>query len=514
MITHFLSILIWFPILSGVLIVLLDHGSHHPRFCQLLALASALLTLLLALLMYWHFDTTSALLQFNENKTWVAAFNIHYALGIDGIALTFVLLNVFANLIMVLSVWRYMESNAAIYMALILMSTGILNAIFASGDGLLFYLFWEASMIPVYLATGLWGQDGRSAATMKFFLYNLLGSFLMLVAMIYLYQKSGSFAFVDWQALHLSATQEDLVFLGFMAAFAVKMPMWPFHTWFADIHSEAPKGGSIVLALLMIKMGAYGLLRLILPLVPGVSSWLIHLMVLLALFAVIYVAIATLAQRDMRRLVAYASISHMGMVTLGVFVVILLLASNDSGFAFSNQSAAILALQGAIFQAVAHAFTSAGLFIGVSLLLARFGSAFVSDYSGIARVMPIFAVFMMLFILANVGLPGTSGFVGEFFIVLAVWKASPWTAAFAALTLVLTPAYTLWFGKRVIFGAVRHPALHHAKDIGALEVLIFLLLAVPVIWLGVYPQALLHVSEASSAHLVSTIQLKLTQGAL
>jgi NADH-quinone oxidoreductase subunit M len=504
---HLLSIFIWLPILGAALVSFLAKFVSE-RAVKWTGLVLALIILGLCVPLYLNFDAANGNMQFVENYSWIKMLNAHYALGADGISVLFIILTAFTNLIMVLSAWRYVQTRVAEYMAIFLLATGITNAIFAAQDGLLFYVFWEASMIPLYLGLGLWGGEKRNHAALKFFLFNFLGSLMMLLSFVALYFISGSFSFAEWLNLPLIGLMQNWLFLGLFIAFAVKIPMWPLHTWFADIHEQAPLGGSIVLSALMLKLGAYGLLRLNLPMVPGISHGLVMTVVILSLMAIVYVAFACIAQKDMRRLVAYASISHMGIATLGIFMVLLIVIAKASAVDFTVHTDALLSLQGAVFQLIAHAFASGALLVMTMILLERFRSSRILNVEGLAKTMPMFAFFFVLFAMSNVGLPGTTGFVGEFLVILAALNGNFWIALVAAFTLILSPAYMLWWVKRSIFGV---PAGNKVvKDIHGIEILILVLLALPVLILGVYPAWILNLSAAANAHIVDIVLHKLT----
>ncbi|MDF2939817.1 MAG: nuoM [Gammaproteobacteria bacterium] len=504
---YLLSLLIWLPIVGGMLVLMLSKihsGTVLPRW---VALLFAVATLGLCVPLYMGFDASSYHMQYVENYSWIPQFGLRYALGVDGISLLFIALTCFTNLIIILAAWRVVKHHVAQYMAVFLFSTGIMNGAFCSLDAILFYSFWEASMIPMYLGIGMWGGQRRAYAAIKFFLYTLLGSVFMLIAFLYLAGKSGSFSIIDFQNISLSPYTQNWVFLAFLAAFAVKIPMWPVHTWLPDAHTEAPAGGSVVLAALMLKMGAYGFIRLAMPIVPGVTQSMDWLLIALSLIAIVYVGFATIVQKDMKRLIAYSSVSHMGLVTLGIFMVFRLVREVN-GINFPAHEEAIISVQGAMFQMIAHAFSSGALFLGASLLFQRFGSRQINDYRGLANVMPIFAAFYMLFAMANVGLPGTSGFVGEFLIILAAFKVNFWVALAAGSTLVIAPAYTLWMYKRVLFGEVKNHSLAKGKDVTGLELFVFILLAAPILIFGIYPDLILQVSHATVAHFVDLVVSK------
>jgi NADH-quinone oxidoreductase subunit M len=514
MLSPILSLLIGLPFIAGILLLVFSGLRMPVQGIKALALLFALALLALGVPLYTHFDPSHVGLQFVEIHAWLPLFHMQYALGVDGISVLFILLTLFANLIMVLSAWRYAKAPVAEYFALFFFSTGLLNGIFCAQDAMLFYFFWEASMVPLYLGIGIWGGEYRSIAALKFFLFNMLGSLLMLIAIVYLYLQSGSFSLSLWQTLPLSHTQEDWIFVAFFLAFAVKLPIWPLHTWFTDLHAEAPIGGAIALAALMLKNGGYGFLRFNVGLVPGISEWLVWTVMALALIAIIYMGFVALVQKEMRRFIAYSSISHMGIVLLGIFMVTMILCQSPSGQLLSAHADAVLSLQGAIFQMITHAFTSAGLFLLVALLAARFGSSFIQDYQGLAKNMPVLAAFFVLFSLSAVGLPGTAGFIGEFFVVIAAMHTHFWVSLLAGLTLIISPAYMLWVVKRIIFGVPRVEMSEAVvADLGCIEWLLMLLLAVPVVYFGFFPHAILDLSAANSSHWVDVSLAKLPVGA-
>ncbi len=509
MLTHVLSLLIWLPMVFGLALLLLNAIQIKPGIIKALGLIFSLLILGLCAVLYGHFDASFFTLQLNEMHDWIPLLNIHYALGVDGLSVLFILLTCFTNLIIVLSAWKHVETKVAEYLAIFLFSTGILNGIFAAQDAMLYYFFWEASMIPLYLGVGIWGGERRAYAALKFFLYNMLGSLAMLLGFVYLYLLTGSFSLSAWQSLSLSPWAINLLFLAFFLSFAVKMPMWPLHTWFADLHAEAPAGGSIALAALMLKNGGYGFLRFNLPMVPGISSHFDWVLIGLALIAVVIVGLSSLAQKDMKRLIAYSSVSHMGIVTLGIFMVMMILMGSNTTL-LTSHTAAVLSIQGAIFQMISHAFASGGLFILVACLAARFGSSLIQDYQGLAKTMPVFAAFFVLFAMAGVGLPGTTGFVGEFLVILAALPSHFWVAFIAGCTLIISPAYMLWLLKRVIFGEASAQNVSRVyQDVSCVEWIMMLLLAIPVIYFGVFPQGILNLTAVSSSHLVDLVSAKL-----
>ena len=502
---NLLNLLIWLPILFGVLVLGVGRFTASVGLTKLVGVVFSILILALCVPLYVHFDASNGAMQFTEVFNWIPTLHIQYALGADGISVLFIILTCFTNLIIVLSALQHVKKHVAEYMALFLFSTGVLNGLFVAQDAFLFYVFWEASMIPVLLGIGIWGGERRSYAVIKFFLFNMLGSLMLLAALAYLYIQFGTFNLNTLQGLSLPLHAQNWLFFAFFAAFAVKMPMWPFHTWFADLHHEAPAGGAIALATLMLKTGAYGFLRFALPITPGVSHAVVMLLLILALIAIVYVGFAAVVQKDLKRLIAYSSISHMGIATLGIFMVLLLVTQADST-ALSNQTDALLGLQGAVFQMVTHAFASGGMFILVAMLAARFGSSLIQDYQGLAKTMPVLAFFFVIFAMSNVGLPGTAGFIGEFFVILGALHGNFWIAAVAACTLVVSPAYMLWVVKRVIFGEVNPaaPTAVYAKLTGV-EWLMMILLTVPVIYFGFYPHPILHLSEAANQNLLHVV---------
>ena len=473
-----LSVVIWLPIVFGGL-VLATGNDRNAGMARWLALLGALLGLLVALPLYTGFDRMTSAMQFVELKPWISQFNIHYHLGVDGISLLLVLLNCFFTLIVVIAGWQVIEKRVAQYMASFLIMSGLINGVFISLDAMLFYVFWEAMLIPMFIIIGVWGGPNRVYAALKFFLYTLLGSLLMLVALLYLYFKSGSFSILDYYQLPLPMNAQILSFIAFFMAFAVKVPMFPVHTWLPDAHVEAPTGGSVILAAIMLKVGAYGFIRFAMPIAPDASHELSGVMIALSLIAVVYIGLVALTQADMKKLVAYSSISHMGFVTLGLFLF------NAYG------------MEGALLQMISHGFVAGALFLCIGVLYDRVHSRQIVDYGGVANTMPVFAAFFMLFAMANSGLPGTSGFVGEFMVILGAVKVNFWYAFAAATTMVFGAAYTLWMYKRVIFGPVANDHVKHLHDIGGREKLVMLSLAVAVLLVGLYPLPLSEILHAS-----------------
>jgi NADH-quinone oxidoreductase subunit M len=485
-VTPFLSLAIWVPIVAGlaVLAVGRDRDAGTARW---IALMGAVAGFLVTVPLYAQFDAATSAMQFVERVEWIPRFDIHYHLGVDGISVLFVLLNSFVTVLVVWAGWEVVTTRVAQYMAAFLIMSGLINGVFAALDGVLFYMFFEAMLIPMYLIIGIWGGPNRVYAALKFFLYTLLGSLLMLVALIYLYNVSQSFAIQDWYEVPLSLSVQILLFVAFFLAFSVKVPMWPVHTWLPDAHVEAPTGGSVVLAAITLKIGAYGFVRFILPILPDASRSLSGFVITLSLIAVVYIGFVALVQKDMKKLIAYSSISHMGFVTLGFFL-------------FSQ-----LGVEGALSQMISHGFVSAAMFLCVGVLYDRMHSRQIADYGGVVNTMPKFAAFMMLFAMANSGLPGTSGFVGEFMVILAAVKASFWIGFLAAITLILGAAYTLWMYKRVVFGAVANDHVAALKDIGRREFWLLGVVALAVLAMGVYPKPFIDVMHVSVADLLAQV---------
>ncbi len=474
-----LSLAIWIPV-AAALLVLAAGGDRNAPLQRGIALAGALAGFLVTLPLYAGFDTASAQMQFVELAPWIEQFNVNYHLGVDGISMLFVILNSFITVLVVIAGWSVIGSRVGQYYASFLMLSGVMNGVFSALDGVLFYVFFEATLIPMFIIIGVWGGPNRVYAAVKFFLYTLAGSLLMLIALLYLYGKSGgSFAVLDWHMLPLSLTAQQWLFFGFLLAFAVKVPMWPVHTWLPDAHVEAPTGGSVVLAAIMLKLGAYGFIRFSLPILPDASRELAWLMIALSLIAVVYIGLVALVQTDLKKLIAYSSISHMGFVTLGFFVF----------YAWG--------VEGELVQMISHGFVSAALFLCVGVLYDRMHTRMIADYGGVVNTMPRFASLLMLFAMANCGLPATSGFVGEFMVIMGAMQANFWLAFAAATTLVFGAAYTLWMVKRVVFGAVANEHVAALKDLEPRELLVLGLLAAAVLAMGVYPLPLVEVMHAS-----------------
>ncbi|PKO53829.1 MAG: NADH-quinone oxidoreductase subunit M [Betaproteobacteria bacterium HGW-Betaproteobacteria-21] len=464
-----LSLAVWVPIIGGLLVLATGSDRNAPM-ARALALLVAIVGLVVTLPLYTGFDTGTSAMQFVELMPWVPRFNINYHLGVDGISVLFVILNAFITIIVVVAGWQVIEEKVAQYMAAFLIMSGLMNGIFSALDGVLFYVFFEASLIPLYLVIGIWGGANRVYAAIKFFLYTLSGSLLMLIALLYLFMESGgSFSILDWHQLPLGIDAQTMIFFAFLIAFGVKVPMWPVHTWLPDAHVEAPTGGSVVLAAIALKLGAYGFLRFSLPIVPDAAQQLAPLVVTLSLIAVVYIGFVALAQSDMKKLVAYSSISHMGFVTLGFYM-------------FNS-----LGIEGALVQMISHGFVSAAMFLCIGVLYDRMHSRQIADYGGVVHTMPKFAAFFMLFAMANAGLPATSGFVGEFMVILGAVQYNFWVAFLAATTLILGAAYTLWMYKRVVFGPVANKHVAELEDINGREFAILGILALCVLAMGLYP---------------------------
>jgi NADH-quinone oxidoreductase subunit M len=479
-----ISLAIWVPILAGIL-VLFTGDDRRACLARWLALAGSIAGFLVTLPLYTGFDFADGGFQFQERLNWIPAFNIHYHLGVDGISVPLILLTSFMTMVVVVAGWEVIEKRVAQYMASFLIMSGLMVGVFSALDTILYYVFWEAMLIPMFLVIGIWGGPNRVYATIKFFLYTLLGSLLMLVAFIYLYHQTDSFAVTDYYQLPLTLPVQILIFFAFFMAFAVKIPMWPVHTWLPDAHVEAPTGGSVVLAAIMLKLGAYSFLRFAMPIAPDASHYLSGFMITLSLISIVYIAFVALAQKDMKKLIAYSSISHMGFVTLGMFI-------------FNP-----LGLEGAIVQMISHGFISAAMFLCVGVLYDRVHSREISAYGGVVNTMPTFAAFAVLFAMANAGLPGTSGFVGEFLVILGSMQVNFWYAFLAALTLIFGAAYTLWMVKRVFYGEVANAHVAELKDINKREFLILGVLAVLVLGFGLYPAPITEMTNATVTQLLS-----------
>ncbi|MCB6182286.1 NADH-quinone oxidoreductase subunit M [Leeia sp. TBRC 13508] len=489
---HLLSLAVWLPILSGIAVIALG-GGKRGSLARWIALAGSLLSFFVTLPLFTGFDSLNAGMQFVEDTVWIQQFNIHYALGVDGISLFFVILNSFTTFLVVLAGWQVIQSRVSHYYAAFLIMSGLINGSFAAMDAVLFYVFFEAMLIPMYLIIGIWGGPRRVYASVKFFLYTLLGSLLLLIAFIYLHNASGgSFAIADFQSLSISKDIQTLLFVAFFASFAVKVPMWPVHTWLPDAHVEAPTGGSMVLAAITLKIGAYGFLRFCLPIAPVASHDLSWIIIAFSLVAVVYIGMVALVQSDMKKLIAYSSISHMGFVTLGFFM-------------FKEGHLNAYAVEGALLQMISHGFVSAAMFFCVGVMYDRVHSRQIADYGGVVNTMPIFASFFLLFAMANAGLPATSGFVGEFLVIMGATSVNFWIAFLAASTLIFGAAYTLWMYKRVVFGAVANDHVAELTDVNGRELLVLVILAVTVLGMGLYPDLFAQKMHASVNNLITLV---------
>ncbi len=482
-----LSLAIWTPIVFGAVLLALGRDSQ-AQLVRWIALIGSVVSLLITLPLYTGFRLGTAEMQFVEKMPWISRFNVNYYLGVDGISLWFVLLTAFITVIVVIAGWQVIQRKVNQYMAAFLILSGLMVGVFAALDGVLFYVFFEATLIPMYLIIGIWGGPRKIYAAFKFFLYTLLGSMLMLVAFIYLYAVSGgSFDVLTWHKLPLSATAQTLLFFAMFAAFAVKVPMWPVHTWLPDAHVEAPTGGSVVLAAIMLKLGAYGFLRFSMPILPDASREWAWLMIALSLIAVIYIGLVALVQQDMKKLVAYSSVAHMGFVTMGFFIF------NDLG------------VTGGLVQMIAHGFVSGAMFLCIGVLYDRVHSREISSYGGVVNAMPRFGAFALLFFMANCGLPGTAGFIGEWMVILATVRANFWLGLLLATALITGAAYSLWMFKRVYFGAVANDDVRAMPDIDGREFLVLALLAIAVLWMGLYPKPFTDVMDASVVNLLQHV---------
>lgn len=497
-----LSLLVWTPILGGLVVLLAgDHGGAQGA--KRLALIFSIATFALSIPLFTEFDTTTSAMQFVEHYPWISTFNINYYFGVDGISMPLIILTTFITVIVIIAGWDVIKVKPSQYMAAFLIMEGLMIAVFAALDAIFFYVFWEGMLIPMFIIIGVWGGPNRVYATVKFFIYTFIGSVFMLVAMIYMYFQSGSFDILEMHNLKLTMDEQFWIFLAFLMAFAVKVPMWPVHTWLPDAHVEAPTGGSVILAAIMLKIGGYGFIRFSLPITPDASHMLDWLVIAMSLTAVVYIGFVALVQNDMKKLVAYSSISHMGFVTLGLFMVFMIWENPAN----SDLSGAILAVEGAIIQMISHGFISAAMFLAIGVLYDRMHSRDISDYGGVVNTMPVFTAFAVFFAMANVGLPGTSGFVGEFMIIIASFKANFWFAFLAASTLIIGAAYTLWMVKRVYYGEVANDKVAKLNDLSSREFLIMSLLAIAVLILGLWPAPLIDVMHASVDNLLHHIAI-------
>ena len=482
----YLSLSIWLPILFG-LVVLAVGRDKNAGFVRLLSLVGAVVSFLPTLPLIMNFDNAAHSMQFYESAAWIERFNVFYKLGVDGLSLWFVPLTAFISIIVVLAAWQVIEERVAQYMGSFLILSGLMIGVFASLDGLLFYFFFEATLIPMYIIIGVFGGPNRVYAAFKFFLYTFFGSLLTLIAIIYLYNQSGSFDILEWHRLPLTMNEQILIFIAFFMAFAVKVPMWPVHTWLPDAHVEAPTGGSVVLAAIMLKLGAYGFLRFSLPIAPDASHYLAPVVIVLSLIAVIYIGLVAMVQKDMKKLVAYSSIAHMGFVTLGFFIF------NDLG------------VQGGIMQSISHGFVSGAMFLCIGVLYDRVHSREIADYGGVVNTMPKFAAFAVLFSMANAGLPATSGFIGEFMVILAAVQFNFWTGLLAGTALILGAAYSLWMVKRVVFGPVGNKHVAELSDLNGREFAILGVLAIATLVMGLYPAPIADTLQVSVTDLLQHV---------
>ncbi|MBN9288112.1 MAG: NADH-quinone oxidoreductase subunit M [Gammaproteobacteria bacterium 39-13] len=498
-----LSALVWFPIVGAILIFLLG-GDKQPDRARWLGLFISLLCLGLCVPLWQHFDIQATQYQFVEQHPWFPALDIHYSLGVDGFAMPLILLTCMFTPLVIISAWQVIQQRVAHYMAAFLIMQGLMCGVFAAMDAILFYVFWEAMLVPMFLIIGIWGGPNRIYATVKFFLYTFLGSVFLLVSLIYLHlqAKAGgldnTFAILSFHQLPISLVAQKWILVAFLLAFAVKIPMVPVHTWLPDAHVEAPTGGSVVLAAILLKMGAYGFLRFILPIVPDASREWQWIIIGASLVAVVYIGLIAIVQKDMKKLIAYSSIAHMGFVTLGIFIAFTLIN-------FDAPQAAAMGIEGAYVQMISHGFISGALFLCVGVLYDRVHSREIADYGGVVNTMPIFASFFVFFAFANAGLPGTSGFVGEFLVILSAFQANPLFAFFASLTLILGAAYTLWMIKRVVFGDVANSEVAALKDVSAREITFLAVLAALVLLFGVWPAPLVDVAHTSVTELLQHI---------
>ena len=497
MMQSLLSILIWLPIAGGFAVLAL--GTHRAKEARWLALGVAVATLIASIPLLVHYDAAAGTMQFIEQHRWIAAINANYHLGVDGISVALIALTTFVTVLVILGAWDSVEDKVNQYLAAFLVLEGLMVGVFCALDALLFYVFFEGMLIPMFIIIGVWGGPRRVYATLKFFLYTFFGSIFMLVGLIYLYTQSNSWELSQLAVLKLSLTQQSWLFFAFLVAFAVKVPMWPVHTWLPDAHVEAPTGGSVILAAIMLKIGGYGFLRFSLPITPDASQHFAWLLIALSLIAVIYIGFVALVQEDMKKLIAYSSVSHMGFVTLGIFIALALVRVTG------NKDAAYLGVSGAMVQMISHGFVSGAMFSCIGVIYDRMHTRMIRDYGGVVNTMPWYAAFVVFFAMANCGLPGTSGFVGEFMVILASFQSNFWIAALAAFTLIIGAAYTLWLVKRVIWGDVTNDHVAKLKDIDAREALVLGAFAAMTLLFGIWPEPLTHLMDASVKHIVDQL---------
>jgi NADH-quinone oxidoreductase subunit M len=494
-----LSLLIWLPILGGFWVLAIGDDEHNANSAKGIALVIASLTFVLSLPLYFWFDVNTTAMQFSERYVWIAAFNIYYHLGVDGFSMPLIILTSFSTVLVILAGWEVIKYKVSQYMAAFLIMAGLMIGVFSALDAMLFYVLWEAMLIPMFIIIGIWGGANRVYATIKFFLYTFLGSVFLLIALLYLYYISGSFSILDYHQQPLSRIEQLWIFLAFFAAFAVKVPMFPVHTWLPDAHVEAPTGGSVILAAIMLKLGGYGFLRFSLPITPDASRELDWFIITLSLIAVVYISFIALIQKDMKKLIAYSSISHMGFATLGFFLAFMIYNNTQS------LEGGSMAIQGGMMQMISHGFISGALFLCVGVLYDRVHSRDIAAYGGVINTMPRFAMFSVLFAMANAGLPGTSGFVGEFLVIISSVQANFWIAFTAATILILGAAYTLWMIKRVMYGEVANDNVKTLQDLNARETFILGVLAVAVLGFGIYPAPIFEIMDTSVMHLLEHI---------
>ena len=499
-----LSILIWLPILGAGSVLFI--GNNRAQLARWVSAGISVIVFVLSINLFLDFDTSTSSMQFVEKVSWITQFNIFYHLGVDGISMPLIILTTFSTILVIVAGWEVIKNRVADYMAAFLIMEGLIIGVFSSMDSMLFYVFWESSLIPMLLIIGVWGGQNRVYASIKFFLYTFLGSVFMLVSLIYMYNLSGSFAISEMYTLPLTMAQQSWIFWAFFLAFAVKVPMFPVHTWLPDAHVQAPTGGSVILAAIMLKMGGYGFFRFSLPITPDASSSFATVVIVLSLIAIVYIGFVALVQKDMKKLIAYSSISHMGFVTLGVFALFSIMKMGSNGELISISGASIesayLGLEGAMIQMISHGFISAAMFLVVGVLYDRLHSREISTYGGVVNSMPKFTGFAVLFAMANAGLPGTSGFVGEFMVILGALQANFWFAFLASMTLIIGAAYTLWMVKRVFWGEISNPEVSTLSDINSREFGILAILAIAVLWMGLYPQPVIEVMHASIVNLL------------
>ena len=494
-----LTLIIWLPIVGGVAVI--ASGDKAAELTKRLALGVAVLTFLVSLPLWFGFEPGTAAMQFVERSAWIPSLKIDYFLGVDGISMPLILLTTFITIFVIIAGWDVITYRPSYYMGAFLIMEGIMVGVFSALDGILFYFFWEAMLIPMFIIIGVWGGPNRVYATIKFFLYTFFGSVFMLIALIYMYFQADSFSILDFHDLQLGLTAQILIFVAFLLAFAVKVPMFPVHTWLPDAHVEAPTGGSVILAAIMLKIGGYGFLRFSLPITPDASAELDWLIITLSLIAVVYIGFVALVQQDMKKLIAYSSIAHMGFVTLGFFIVFTIVRHTGSS------EGAVMGIEGGMVQMISHGFISGALFLCVGVLYDRMHTREISAYGGVVNTMPWFGAFAVFFAMANAGLPGTSGFVGEFMVILATFRADFWYAFLAATTLILAAAFTLWMVKRVVFGPVGNDQVAQLKDLNGRETLNLSMLAVATLAIGLWPKPLVDVMEPSIVNLVQQVQV-------